>query len=64
MKVGYIKTMDFTFKNVEVVNCKNVKQLNNKIKKCEVIIINNDGEIEFVNSSYIMFYGGEINETN
>lgn len=56
MKVKYIKTMDFTFEDVEILNCKDVNELNNKIKENEVIEINNGGEIEYINSSYIMYF--------
>ena len=56
MKIRYIKTMDFIFNEVEILNCESVEELNNKIKENEVIIIKNDGEIEYINSSYIMYF--------
>ena len=56
MKARYIKTMDFLFENVEIINCKNVWDLMRKIKDNNVIIINNDGYIEYINSSYIIVF--------
>lgn len=57
MKLKFIKTMDFTFDNVTVLNCESIEELNNKIKENEVIKINNYGTVEYINSSYIMFFG-------
>ncbi len=56
MKAKYIKTMDFTFTNVVILNAENEIELANRIKYNEVLKIDNDGVIEFINSSYIMFY--------
>lgn len=56
MKAKYIKTMDFEFEDVIILNAKNEEELANKIKENEVIKINNEGTIEYINSSYIMFY--------
>lgn len=56
MKLKYIKTMDFTCEDVFVLNCKDIDELCYKIKENEVIIINNMGTIEYINSAYIMFF--------
>lgn len=56
MIATYIKTMDFTFEYVKILNCKNKKELEKKIKENEVIKIDNDSAIEYINSSYIMYY--------
>ena len=56
MKAKYIRTMDFTFENVIILNCETEKELEDKIKENEVIKINNEGIIEYINSSYIMYY--------
>ena len=56
MKAKYIKTMDFVFENVRILDVHNEIELSNKIKENEVIKINNEGTIEYINSSYIMFY--------
>lgn len=56
MKAKYIKTMDFEFDDVEILNCDTEYELAERIKECEVIKIDNEGTIEYVNSSYIMFY--------
>ena len=56
MKVKYLKTMDFMFENIIILNAGNEIELSNKIKENEVIRINNEGTIEYINSSYIMYY--------
>lgn len=57
MKVNFIKTMDFTFENVEVVGLFSKEALNNAIEENKVIEIINEGQIEFINSNYIMYWG-------
>lgn len=59
IKAKFIQTMDFMFEDVIIINAANEEQLINKIKENEVIKINNAGEIEYINSSYIMFFGLE-----
>lgn len=56
MKAKYIKTMDFEFENVIILNAENEIELANKISENCVIKINNEGTIEYIDSSYIMFY--------
>ncbi|MFG6319586.1 MAG: hypothetical protein K1W33_07035 [Clostridia bacterium] len=56
MKAKFIQTMDFTFEDVIILNCKNQEELELKIKENEVIQIKNEGIVEYVNSSYIMYY--------
>lgn len=56
MEAKYIKTMDFTFENVIILNCETEKELEDKIKENEVIKINNEDTVEYINSSYIMYY--------
>ena len=56
MKLKYIKTMNFTFENVIVLNCKDIEELCHRIKEGEVIQINNFGTVEYINSAYIMFF--------
>lgn len=56
LKANYIQTMDFTFENVNILNCKNKWKLEDKIKNNSIIEIQNGTEIEYINSSYIMFY--------
>lgn len=56
MKLKYIKTMDFTFKDIDVLNCKTTEELMNKIKENEIIKIKNEDSIEYINSSYIMYF--------
>ena len=57
MKVKFIKTMDFTFEEVEVVGIFDKNALNKAIEENKVIEIINEGEIEFINSNYIMYWG-------
>lgn len=54
--INYIKTIDFTFNNVYILDCKNTEELMKKIKENEVIKIKNGDKIEYINSSYIMFF--------
>lgn len=56
MKVKYLQTMDFEFKDVIVLNCDNEEELINKIEESKIIKINNLGTIEYINSNYIMFF--------
>lgn len=56
MKAKYIKTMDFMFENIIILNVSNEIDLANKIRDNEVIKINNEGIVEYINSSYIMYY--------
>lgn len=56
MIATYIKTIDFTFEYIKILNAKNETELENKIKENEVIKIDNDGKVEYINSSYIMYY--------
>ena len=56
MKVKYLKTMDFMFENVIILNAGNETELSKMIKENEIIKINNEGTIEYINSSYIMYY--------
>lgn len=60
IKANYIQTMDFTFENVIILNCDNEQDVENKIKESEVLKIQNGSEIEYINSSYIMYYKIEI----
>lgn len=57
MKANYIKTMDFTFEDVEILDVKNEKELLDKFKEAEVIKILNGKETEYIHSSYIMYFG-------
>lgn len=57
MHLNYIKTMDFTFEDIEVTNCDNIEQLYKKIRDNDVVQIDNDGYIEHINPAYIMFFG-------
>lgn len=60
IKANYIQTMDFTFEDVIILNCDNEQDVENKIKESEVLKIQNGSEIEYINSSYIMYYKLEI----
>lgn len=58
MKIKNIVTMDeeLTFRNIEILNCKNIKQLDKSIQNNKVIEIKENDEIYKLNSSYILFY--------
>ena len=56
MKAKYIRTIDFVFENIIILNVENEEKLANKIKENEVIKINNEGTVEYINSSYVMYY--------
>lgn len=60
MKIDFIIAADFTYKNVEVTNCKNMFQFKRRIQRNQVIDLLVDGIEEHVNSSYIIFFGKEI----
>ena len=56
MKVNYIKTMDFTFEDVEILNADTEEKLLNMIKESEILKIKNGTEIEYINPDYIMYF--------
>lgn len=56
IKAKYIKTMEFAFNDVIILNCNTEDEVAERIKENEVIKINNAGTVEYINSSYIMFY--------
>ena len=55
--VNFIKTIDMIFEDVEVVGLFSKEALNNAIEENKVIEIINEGETEFINSNYIMYWG-------
>ena len=57
MKVNFIKTMDFIFEEVEIVGIFDKNTLNKAIEENKVIEIISEGETEFINSNYIMYWG-------
>lgn len=58
MKLKSIVTVDneLTFTNVEILNMKNIKQLDKAIQNNKVIEIRENNETYKFNSSYIIFY--------
>lgn len=58
MKLKNIVTMDeeLTFRNVELLNIKNEKQLDKAIQNNKVLKIKEKNIIYNLNSSYIIFY--------
>lgn len=64
MKARYIKTMDFTFEDVEILGVSSEKELLQKMDKGKIIKINNEGQVEYINSSYVMYFAlqGGIND--
>lgn len=58
MKISSIVTMDdeITFTNIEILNIKNIKQLDKAIQNNKVLEIKDNNNIYKLNSSYIIFY--------
>lgn len=56
MKANYIKTMDFIFEDVEILNADTEEILLHKIKESEILKIKNGLQIEYINPDYIMFF--------
>ncbi len=58
MKVSSIVTMDdeLTFTNIEILNIKNIKQLDKAIQNNKVLEVKEKENIYKLNSSYIIFY--------
>lgn len=59
MKARYIKTMDFTFEDVEILNVRSEKELLQKMDKGKIIKISNEAQIEYINTSYVMYFALE-----
>lgn len=57
MKVNFIKTMDFTFEEIEIIGLFDKNAINRAIEEGKVIEIINEGQTEFINSQYIMYWG-------
>lgn len=60
MKIDFIVTIDFTYHDIEILNCKNIKELKRKVNKGQIIDVLNSGQEEHINSDYIIFFGKEI----
>lgn len=56
MKANYIKTMDFTFEDVEVLNADSEESMKYLVENSKVVKIRNGTEIEYINSDYIMYF--------
>ena len=56
VKIEFLKTMDFDWYRVKVLNCKDLNELNNKIKENEVLEVEIANQIYYINSSYVMYY--------
>ena len=59
MKARYIKTMDFTFEDVEILGIRSEKELLQKMDKGKIIKISNEAQIEYINTSYVMYFALE-----
>ena len=56
IQIEFLKTMDFDWFNVKLLNCETIEQLNNKIKENEVLEVEIANQVYYINSSYIMYY--------
>ncbi|MGN1301529.1 MAG: hypothetical protein ACI4U9_03285 [Clostridia bacterium] len=56
IKIEYLKTMDFDWNNVKVLNCYKLEDIFEKIKGNEVLQVEIAGQIYYINSSYVMYF--------
>lgn len=56
IKIEYLKTVDFDWNNVKVLNCYKLDDIFEKIKENEVLHIEIADQIYYINSSYIMYF--------
>ena len=56
MIARFIRTMDFNWENIEILNVENEEELMQKIKDSEVIKVRNSFSTYGLNSSYIIHY--------
>ena len=56
MEIEFMKTMDFDWYGVKVLNCNNLNELNLKIRENEVLKVEIAGNVYYINSSYVMYY--------
>lgn len=56
MIARFIRTMDFNWENIEILNVENEEELMKKIKDSEVIKIKTGNAIYGLNTSYIIHY--------
>lgn len=57
MILKFIKTIEYQFDNVEILNCTSIDDMLEKIKENEVIQVKECGAVYYINSSYIMYFG-------
>ena len=56
IRIEFLKTMDFDWYDVKVLNCSSLSELNNKIKENEVLEVEIATQKYYINSSYVMYY--------
>ena len=56
IRIEFLKTMDFDWYDVKVLNCSSLSKLNNKIKENEVLEVEIANQMYYINSSYVMYY--------
>lgn len=56
VRIEFLKTMDFDWYEVKVLNCINLDELNLKIKENEVLEVEIANQMYYINSSYVMYY--------
>lgn len=56
IQIKFLKTMDFDWYSVKVLNCINLDELNLKIKENEVLEVEIANQMYYINSSYVMYY--------
>lgn len=56
IKIEYLKTVDFDWNNVKVLNCYKLDDIFEKIKENEVLQVEIADQIYYINSSYVMYF--------
>lgn len=56
IQIEFLKTMDFDWHRVKVLNCNTIAEINNKIKENEVLEVEIASQVYYINSSYIMYF--------
>lgn len=59
LKLRFLRTMDFDYRDILVMNCDTIQELCEKIEKCKIIAlkiekITSEPVVYYVNSSYIV----------
>lgn len=56
VEIEFLKTMDFDWERIKILNCNSLSELNNKIKENDVLEVEIATLTYYINSSYVMYY--------